>query len=109
MISTIDIAHLESAKRGDQQQFSELIEPYRRPLQAYCYRLPGSLQEVSRRKVRRSGNGLLSARIIWYAFPSPIEVRQASKTIVLIRQFIGSNTFLSLFGVGFACSSHVLR
>jgi RNA polymerase sigma-70 factor, ECF subfamily len=46
MINQVEVTHLEAAKRGDQQQFSELVEPYRRQLQGYCYRLLGSLQDA---------------------------------------------------------------
>lgn len=46
MISQVEGNRLEAAKSGDQQQFSELVEPYRRQLQVYCYRLLGSLQDA---------------------------------------------------------------
>ncbi len=46
MVSQIEIDHLQGARDGDQQQFSELVEPYRRELQVYCYRLLGSLQDA---------------------------------------------------------------
>lgn len=37
---------LTRAKRGDRAAFSRLIEPYRREIIAYCYRLSGSLVEA---------------------------------------------------------------
>nr|MDQ2686981.1 sigma-70 family RNA polymerase sigma factor [Armatimonadota bacterium] len=38
--------HLARARRGDRHAFSRLMEPYRRELVAYCYRLSGSLSEA---------------------------------------------------------------
>ena len=37
---------LSRAQRGDRSAFSRLIEPYRREIIAYCYRLSGSLAEA---------------------------------------------------------------
>jgi RNA polymerase sigma-70 factor (ECF subfamily) len=37
---------LSLARRGDRAAFSRLVEPYRRELIAYCYRLTGSLSEA---------------------------------------------------------------
>ena len=36
---------LDHARRGDRKAFSRLMEPYRRELVAYCYRLTGALAE----------------------------------------------------------------
>src|SRR5258708_39079303 len=46
MLNQVETTRLEAARSGDQQQFSELVEPYRRQLQVYCYRLLGSLQDA---------------------------------------------------------------
>jgi RNA polymerase sigma factor (sigma-70 family) len=37
---------LDSAKRGDQDGFQHLVEPYRRELQLHCYRMPGSFHDA---------------------------------------------------------------
>ncbi len=37
---------LARARRGDRRAFSRLMEPYRRELVAYCYRLTGTLSEA---------------------------------------------------------------
>ena len=39
-------AVLDQARRGDRHAFSRLMEPYRRELVAYCYRLTRSLPEA---------------------------------------------------------------
>jgi RNA polymerase sigma factor (sigma-70 family) len=39
-------AKLAAAQNGDRQAFDELIEPYRRELLGYCYRLLGSFQDA---------------------------------------------------------------
>lgn len=48
MTTTADFldTHLARARRGDRHAFSRLMEPYRRELVAYCYRLSGSLAEA---------------------------------------------------------------
>ena len=37
---------LSRAQRGDRSAFSRLMEPYRREIIAYCYRLSGSMVEA---------------------------------------------------------------
>ena len=37
---------IELAKAGDQDAFRELVEPYRRELHVYCYRILASVQDA---------------------------------------------------------------
>jgi RNA polymerase sigma-70 factor (ECF subfamily) len=38
--------HLSSARAGDNQAFTALVEPHRKPLLVHCYRLSGSLDDA---------------------------------------------------------------
>jgi RNA polymerase sigma-70 factor (ECF subfamily) len=38
--------YLEAARSGNKEQFSELIEPFRRELQVHCYRILGSFHDA---------------------------------------------------------------
>jgi RNA polymerase sigma-70 factor (ECF subfamily) len=45
-LDTQTAACLAAARRGDQHEFATLAEPFRRELQAHCYRIMGSAQEA---------------------------------------------------------------
>jgi RNA polymerase sigma-70 factor, ECF subfamily len=41
-----ELEHLTSARAGNSEAFSALVEPYRKPLLVHCYRLSGSLDDA---------------------------------------------------------------
>ena len=44
--TSLELNTLARARRGDQRAWTRLMEPYRRELVAYCYRLTGTLSEA---------------------------------------------------------------
>ncbi len=46
MLNLAETTRLAAVRESNQQEFSNLIEPYRRELQLHCYRLLGSVHEA---------------------------------------------------------------
>ncbi len=44
--STNEMEYLESARAGDSEAFTALVEPHRKPLLTHCYRMSGSLDDA---------------------------------------------------------------
>jgi len=57
-------ATLACAQAGDGEAFRELIDPYRRELQAHCYRILGSAEDAAERLTRCSRSSALESRCL---------------------------------------------